>query len=73
MKLEDIRTGDLVYYRNGKTNIVKRPNQYKKWYSKDLKNLSVKDHYDIMMIKRYKKILCFYILKTIYKRQKSQK
>lgn len=71
MKIADIEKGDIVFYRNGKTNLVRRPKKYRKYYDEDFKNVEIPDNYDIMKIKRYVKFLCFYRLKTIYKRKDS--
>ncbi len=69
MNIIDIEKGDIVFYRNGKTNLVRRPKQYKKWYDDNFNHKEIANDYDIMKIKRYVKILCFYRLKTIYKRK----
>lgn len=69
MRIADIEKGDIVFYRNGKTNLVRRPKQYRKWYNDDFKHKEIPNNYDIMKIKRYVKFLCFYRLKTIYKRK----
>ena len=63
-----IKKGDIVFYRNGKTNTVKKPYNYQKYFSYNLNNI-FDYNYDIVKVKRYYKILCFYRLKTIYKRK----
>lgn len=63
-----IKKGDIVYYRNGKTNIVKKPHNYQKYYNYVLNN-RFDNNYDIFKVKRYYKLLCFYVLKTVYKRK----
>lgn len=68
MKIADIEKGDLIVYKNGKTNYVNKPFKYEIWFNSRLEN--VQNHkYDIAKVKRYVKFLCFYRLKTIYKRK----
>lgn len=67
MKVKDITKGDIIYYRNGRVNIVNKASQYYKYFTNDFKNVAW-NGYDIVKIKRYVKILWFYKLKTIYKR-----
>ena len=70
MKIKDIKFGDIVTYRSGRSNNVNKPYKYQMWYNADFKNKSKNygSNFDIMTIKRYKKFLFFYILKTVYKR-----
>ena len=68
MKVEDIRKGDIVTYRNGITKTVNKPDKYHFWYDEEFKNPRLYKGFDIMEIRRYVKFLCFYRLKTIYKR-----
>lgn len=68
MRIKDIKKGDVVTYRNGKTNNVNDLYNYMNYFNDDFKhNKNAK--FDIMKIQRYKKVLCFYKLKTIYKRK----
>lgn len=67
MKIKDLKKGDIVYYRNKQNNNVNHPKRYKAWFTSELKNKADKG-LDIMKIKRYVRFLCFYRLKTIYKR-----
>ena len=67
MKVEDIRKGDIVTYRNGRTNNVNKPYKYQSWFNENFEH-DFQDELDIMKIQRYVKFLCFYRLKTIYKR-----
>lgn len=69
MKVEDIKKGDIITYRNGKINRVNKPFKYHMYYSSDFKNYGLYSGFDIMKIQRLKKVLCFYILKTIYRRK----
>lgn len=69
MKITDIKKGDIVIYRNRKINNVNHPEKYWNWYNKDFTNKRLKC-FDIVEIKRYKKSLLGYKLKTIYKRKK---
>ena len=68
MKVEDIRKGDIVTYKNGRVNNVNKPDKYHYWFNEDFKNPMLNRGFDIMKIERYVKCLCFYRLKTIYKR-----
>lgn len=68
MNIKDLRKGDIVKYRNGKTNRVNKPYNYYRFYKKDLTKKKNDTAYDIMRVQRYKKILWFYVLKTIYRR-----
>lgn len=68
MKINDIKKGDIVTYRNGRTNNVNKPNNYKAYYYKNFTHRELGSNFDIVKIQRYVKFLCFYVLKTIYKR-----
>ena len=70
MKVTDIRRGDIVTYRDGSKNHVNKPKRYKCWYYNDFTNKNKDSNKDIKKIQRYVKFLCFYRLKTIYKRVK---
>lgn len=70
MKVRDIRKGDIVTYRNGRVNNVNKPENYHYWFDEDFRNHQFGKRFDIMKIQRYVKFLCFYRLKTIYKRGK---
>ena len=70
MKAKDIKKGDIVTYRNGRTNNVNKPNHYKMYYTNDFKNKELPFSFDIMKIQRYIKCLWFYRLKTMYERGK---
>ena len=67
MKLE-IRKGDIITYRSGRINYVNKPENYKRYFTKDFKNKGLGERYDVMKIQRYVKFLGFYRLKTIYER-----
>lgn len=67
MKIEDIRKGDIVTYQDGKTNNVNKPYKYRLYFTEDFINEIL--NLEIVKIQRYKKVLWFYILKTIYKRR----
>lgn len=66
--INEIRKGDIVYYRNGRINHVNQPDNYKNYYNRNFENIGLYSGFDIMKIQRYKKILWFYVLKTIYVR-----
>ena len=68
MRVKDIRKGDIVTYRSGRVNYVNDLKNYHKYYNTDFKNNELGIGYEIMKIQRYVKFLCFYRLKTIYKR-----
>lgn len=59
--------GDIVTYSNGIVKVINKPNKYEKYFNDDYYNPT----YDLRIdkIQRYKKILCFYILETIYVRR----
>lgn len=65
----DIQKGDIVTYRSGRINNVNKPFKYEMYYKEDLKNKYWGSNMDIMQVQRYVKFLCFYRLKTIYKRE----
>ena len=67
--ISELQKGDLVIYRYGRTNFVNKPYKYEQWFNDDFKHIEYGKSSDIMEIKRYKKILGFYRLKTIYKRK----
>ena len=68
MKITDIRKGDIITYRSGRTNNVNNPHNYHCYFNEDFKNPTFGKRFDIIKIQRYVKILWFYKLKTIYKR-----
>lgn len=69
MKITDIKKGDIITYRNGRVNYVNKPYKYHEWYTKDFQHKEFGCSFDIMKIEQYVKFLCFYRLKTIYKRE----
>lgn len=71
MKIVDIRKGDIITYRSGRTNNVNKPFKYEIWFNEDFTHKSWECDNDIMKIQRYVKFLCFYRLKTIYKREEN--
>lgn len=68
MKVKDIRKGDIVTYRSGRINNVNNARNYHTFFNENFENVSMSNRWDIMKIQRYVKFLCFYKLKTIYKR-----
>lgn len=66
--LDELQKGDLVIYRSGRTNFVNKPFKYQQWFNDDFRHKEFDKGSDIMEIKRYVKVLCFYRFKTIYKR-----
>lgn len=68
MKVNEIRFGDVITYRNGIKNNVNKPYKYHQFYNNDFKNISLYSGFDIMKIQRYIKVLGLYVLKTVYKR-----
>lgn len=71
MRVEDIRKGDIIIYKSGRINIVNKPYKYECWYNEKFKHITFGSSEDIMKIQRYVKFLCFYRLKTIYKRKRN--
>ena len=70
MKITDIRKGDIVTYKSGRINYVNKVKNYHYYFNDDFKNPALNRGFTIMKIERYVKFLCFYRLKTIYKRVK---
>lgn len=68
MKIWEIEKGDIVTYQTGRINYVNKPQKYAMYFNNDFENYSL--DLDIIKIQRYVKFLCFYRLKTIYKRGK---
>lgn len=68
MKVKNIRKGDIITYQTGRINYVNNPNKYQIYFNKDFYNYAI--DLQIIKIQRYVKFLCFYRLKTIYKRGK---
>lgn len=68
MKISDIKFGDIVTYRSGRVNNVNNPDRYYQYFNKNFENISKGMDFDIIRIQRYVKVLCFYKLKTIYRR-----
>lgn len=66
--IKEIYYGDIVTYRNGRINYVNNPDKYKLHYNEYFQHKNFDSNMDIIKIQRYTKILCFYRLKTIYKR-----
>lgn len=60
--------GDIITYSNGNKKCVNRPDRYEKYFDDDYCNPIY--HLKIVKVQRYKKILGFYILKTIYSRSR---
>lgn len=73
MKITDIRKGDIITYRSGRTNNVNNPYNYYRYFNEDFKNPTFGKRFDIIKIQRYVKILWFYQLKTIYKKNKDDR
>lgn len=71
MKPIDIEKGDIVTYRNGRTNNVNKTFKYQRYYTDDFKNREFGCNFEIVKIQRYVKFLWFYKLKTIYKKPKT--
>lgn len=67
MKLEDLQIGDIVTYANGRKNYVNHPERYSKNYTNNLSNYGLGYEFNIVKVQRYKKILFFYVLCTIFK------
>ena len=68
MEIKDIQFGDIVTYRSGRINNVNKPYNYHYYFNEDFKNPHFGKRMDIMTIQRYVRVLGFYKLKTIYKR-----
>lgn len=68
MKIKDIKFGDIVTYRSGRINNVNNPSRYHQYFNNNFENTTKGMDFDIMLIRRYVKILGFYKLKTIYRR-----
>lgn len=66
--INEIKKGDIVTYRCGRVNNVNNPDNYKKYFNNNFENPKFGKWMDIMKIQRYKKVLWFYVLKTIYVR-----
>ena len=66
--INKLKKGDLVIYRSGRTNYVNRPYKYQMWYDNNFRHREHDYNDDIVEIKRYVKIIFFYIQKIIYKR-----
>ena len=69
MKITDIKKGDIITYRSGRVNNVNKPGNYHYYFNDNFTNRTKGSNFDIMKIQRYVKFLCFYRLKTIYKRE----
>ena len=70
VRIKDIKKGDLITYRNGKTNNVNNPYNYMIYFNDNFKS-NKNANFDIMKIQRYTKLIYFYKLKTIYKRKEN--
>ena len=68
MRVKDIQFGDIVTYRSGRINHVNNPHGYHNHFNEDFLNPELGERFDIITIQRYVKVLGFYKLKTIYKR-----
>ena len=66
MNLRKLKKGDKVTYKDGRVNYVNKPWNYLFYFDKNLRNEKLDD--EIVKIERYVRFLCFYRLKTIYKR-----
>lgn len=66
MNLRKLKKGDKVTYKDGRVNYVNKPWKYLLYFDKKLRNEKLDD--EIVKIERYVRFLCFYRLKTIYKR-----
>lgn len=66
MNLRNLKKGDKVTYKDGRVNYVNKPWNYLLYFDKKLRNEKLDD--EIVKIERYVRFLCFYRLKTIYKR-----
>ena len=68
MNLRKLKKGDKVTYKDGRVNYVNKPWNYLFYFDKELKNEKLGEGFEIVKIERYVRFLCFYRLKTIYKR-----
>ena len=68
MLVTDIRKGDIITYQNGICKYVNKPYKYHQYFDDDFNNPTLGRGFNIVKIQRYVKGLCFYKLKTIYKR-----
>ena len=68
MKVKDIRNGDILTYRSGKTHYVNKDFNFHRYYREDFTHFELGSYFDIMEVKRYVKRFNHYKLKTIYKR-----
>lgn len=66
IKIDEIKKGDIVFYRNGRINYVNKPEHYEMYFNNEFENTGLYSGFDIIKIQRYKKVLFFYIKKTIY-------
>lgn len=69
IKVNEIKKGDIVIYRSGRINIVNNPGHYHYYFNNNFENISKGPDFDILEIKRYVKLLCFYRLATVYRRR----
>lgn len=60
------KKGDIVTYSDGKIKCINKPNKYEKYFNDNLYN----PYYGLQIIKiqRYVKFLCFYRLKTVWRK-----
>lgn len=65
--IKELRNRDILTYRSKKIHAVNNYKRYASFYNDNLRH-KTDSSLDIMKVQRYKKILFFYILKTIYKR-----
>ena len=70
MNLRKLKKGDKVTYKDGRVNYVNKPWKYLLYFDKKLRNEKLDD--EIVKIERYVRFLCFYRLKTIYKKKVSK-
>lgn len=65
--MERYKKGDIVTYSNGMTKCINKPDRYARYFDNNYYNSA----YDltIMKIQRFKKILWFYMLVTVYERR----
>ena len=72
MSLRKLKIGDKVTYKDGRVNYVNKPWKYLFYFDKELKNEKLGEGFEIVKIERYVRFLCFYRLKTIYKKKVSK-